>query len=426
MHITRLAIRDIRSLRSVDWRPPSDVHPEGWHVIIGDNGAGKSTFLRAIALAFAGRENALALRQTWSGWLRPEVSKGIVRIEFTGQWDDEWAKRGAPLQNENPHVRIAIERFEGQVAVVAPKISPDPERHAWSEKPGWFSASFGPFRRFQGGDKDEEKLFYSHPKLARHLSVFGENVALSECLVWLRHLYLRQLEKRNDSHLLDQVRDFINQSGFLPHGVRFEKVDSDDVHFTDGNGVPVPVTALSDGFRSVLSFAFELIRQMAQCFGPSGLFLKQDGGRIVVNHTGVVLVDEIDAHLHPTWQRRIGFWLTDHFPHVQFIVTTHSPLICHAAERGSVYRLAAPGTDEQPAMATGIKRARLIFGSVLDAYGTDLFGKDVSRSAAAQAKQQRLAEINQRALAGETLSAAEMSERQELRALFPSLMDEEV
>ena len=49
---------------------------------------------------------------------------------------------------------------------------------------------------------------------------------------------------------------------------------------------------------------------------------------------GVVLIDEVDAHLHPTWQRRIGLWFREHFPKLQFIVSTHSPLICQAATVG--------------------------------------------------------------------------------------------
>ena len=425
MLLTAIKIKNIRSLGDVVWEPPSKEKPEGWHVVIGDNGSGKSTFLRSIALAFVGRENALALRQDFGDWLNQKNSSGTVRLDLDASEDDTWAVKGRKVTKYYLLLQLHLKRVSGQVELQIPSFKKNPLRHAWSDKRGWFSASFGPFRRFQGGDKEAEKLFYSHPKLARHLSVFGENVALSECLSWLRHLYLRELEMKPDRHLLGQVKKFINQCGVLPHGVRFDKVNSEDVRFVDGNGIRVPVSALGDGFRSVLSFAFELIRQMVQCFGPNNFFEEKDG-RLVVRHTGVVLIDEIDAHLHPTWQRQIGFWLTDHFPKVQFIVTTHSPLVCHAAERGSIFRLATPGTEEKPRMAEGLERDRLIFGSVLDAYSTELFGHDVSRSASAQVKQKRLAELNQRAISGEKLSDSETKERIALRALFPSIVDEVV
>jgi len=52
--------------------------------------------------------------------------------------------------------------------------------------------------------------------------------------------------------------------------------------------------------------------------------------------SGVVLIDEIDPHLHPKWQREIGFWLTKLFPNMQFIVTTHSPFVAMAAGKGAL------------------------------------------------------------------------------------------
>jgi predicted ATP-binding protein involved in virulence len=61
----------------------------------------------------------------------------------------------------------------------------------------------------------------------------------------------------------------------------------------------------------------------------------------------------IDAHLHPTWQKNVGKWFQDRFPNIQFIVTTHSPLICQAATHGSVWHLPHPGSDEKGGMGSG-------------------------------------------------------------------------
>lgn len=58
--------------------------------------------------------------------------------------------------------------------------------------------------------------------------------------------------------------------------------------------------------------------------------------------TGVVLIDELDAHLHPTWQREISFWLKACFPRLQFIVATHSPFVPQAADKGGLYVLRRP------------------------------------------------------------------------------------
>jgi hypothetical protein len=101
---------------------------------------------------------------------------------------------------------------------------------------------------------------------------------------------------------------------------------------------------------------------------------------MAVSAPGVVLIDEIDAHLHPTWQRRIGFWFREHFPRMQFIVSSHSPLVFQAADPGTIFRLPRPGYDEDGYMVTGDEYRRLVFGNVLDAYGTEVFGEGVTSS----------------------------------------------
>lgn len=114
-----------------------------------------------------------------------------------------------------------------------------------------------------------------------------------------------------------------------------------DAWCRDAAGVPVAVAALSDGYRSVLGMTFELNRQRVATFGPDGVF---DLDRPdVVRASGVVLIDEIDAHPPPTWQKRIGGWPCRHFPNLPFIVSTHGLLLCQAAEQGSIHPLPRAG-----------------------------------------------------------------------------------
>jgi len=138
-----------------------------------------------------------------------------------------------------------------------------------------------------------------------------------------------------------------------------------------------------------------------------------------VDVPGVVLIDEVDAHLHPTWQRRVGLWFREHFPKMQFIVTTHSPLVCQAADVGTVWRLPKPGTDEEAKQVTGVELDRLLYGNVLDAYGTGLFGEGVARSQVAKQRLQRLAELNLKEVRS-GLTAAESKEQKALRASQPT------
>ncbi len=419
MHIQSFHIENIRSLKQIEWEIDIGAAP-GWHVIIGDNGSGKSSILRALALALVGPTEAPALRQDWGSWLREGEKSASMRIALQDDRGfDKFSGSGGRVQNYYLLLRLRLERSAahgGRVDLKVPRVKFDPKRHVWGEGKGWFSASYGPFRRFRGGDKDYEKMFYTLPKAARHLSVFGENVALTECLSWLRELHFKRLEKKPEGELLEPLSRFINQEDFLPHRARLSDVSEDGVKFVDGDGCRVMVDELSDGYRSILSMTFELIRQLALAYGSDRIF-DEDAKHVIA--PGVVLIDEVDAHLHPTWQRRIGLWFRKHFPKIQFIVTTHSPLVCQASDQGTVYRLPRPGSSEKGAFVRGTELQRLLYGNVLDAYSTDLFGEDVGRSDAGEAKLRRLAELNLRELDGE-LTKAEKTELLALRAALPT------
>ncbi len=217
--------------------------------------------------------------------------------------------------------------------------------------------------------------------------------------------------------LLGLLKTFINQPGFLPFNTRLREVSSHGVFFIDGNGFEVKVEQLSDGYRSLLALTFELIRQLAKAYGPDGLFAPDNSNTITC--PGVVLVDEIDVHLHPTWQQRVGPWFRKHFPRIQFIVTSHSPLVCRASEVGSVFLLPDPGKGEPGRMIEGIELNRLIYGNVLDAYGTGAFGRGVTSSDESRRLLDRLADLNIKEV-DEGLSRAERQEQESLRAILPT------
>ncbi|WP_305020395.1 AAA family ATPase [Hymenobacter cheonanensis] len=429
MYVEAVDIKNIRGLKSLAISFPK---PAGWHVIIGDNGTGKSTLLRSVALALMGPGDAKALRIDFSDWLRRSCDS--ARISLTVRRDaryDGYAGRSRPL----------VQPFKANIEFVRENLSPalsyvelkgtgngriSPSNYIWSQKDGWFAAGFGSFRRLHGGDTNLLKIYSSSsPKAAALFSLFNEDLALTEALSWLKendYRWLKTIEESTvsrpgDSVLVSNLKILINTSGLLPHGAKFIKMGADGPLFQDANGAQVDVRQMSDGFRSVLSIAFELIRQLVLLYGEKEVFKRLLLEQPEIAVPGVVLIDEIDVHLHPTWQTHIGQWFTKHFPNIQFIVTTHSPLVCRAAENGSIYRLAAPGSNEKSGEVTGIERDRLIYGNILDAYATDAFGDDVEQSPEALDKLKRLASLNARFAFGQ-LSKEEEKEMWHLRKIF--------
>lgn len=95
-----------------------------------------------------------------------------------------------------------------------------------------------------------------------------------------------------------------------------------DISYTDETGAKmrIPINQLSDGYKSTISLVADIAYRMA-VLNPQLL------GDICSETDGVVLIDEVDLHLHPSWQQRIIGDLTSVFPKVQFIVTTHAPAV---------------------------------------------------------------------------------------------------
>lgn len=114
------------------------------------------------------------------------------------------------------------------------------------------------------------------------------------------------------------------------------------VHHPGGELEYLPLHLLSDGIRTILSMVADIAYRMA-VLNPQLL------GNVLKETDGIVLIDEIDMHLHPAWQRRIIQDLLRIFPKVQFIFTTHAPTVLtntgnenlRILEQGQVHRPAA-------------------------------------------------------------------------------------
>ena len=412
MSITSIKIKNIKSIKNVElsFKPNQCA---GWHVIIGDNGAGKSTVAKAIALALIGEKEALGLREDWNNWLRQKCTRGEVVISVSGKKKDHDCTYGVVFK------RVSDNEGSNNSNKNAYRVKLEPVPGSF-EVPSIFCASYGPFRRFRGGSKETEKLLRSsYARHLPHLSLFGEDFALSESLEWIEDLRFKQLEKKKEGKILPLLKEFINKGHLLPGGAIFKEVSSDGVVFKDPNGSNLFIDELSDGYRSILSLTLDLIRQMVGFFGIEEVFISQPENNMRIDRPGVVVIDEIDAHLHPSWQKDIGYWLTRYFPKIQFIVTTHSPLVCRAAEKGSVWRLASPGSDQKSGRVEGTDLQRLLYGNIVEAMDTELFGTDVIRSETSKKKLTRLEKLNTLSLEGEITNDQE-KELHSLRATMPT------
>ncbi len=163
---------------------------------------------------------------------------------------------------------------------------------------------------FAGGVKERGRRYL------RVAGLFEEGVALAPFSAWLPQL------RKTDRY--KEVVKLLN--GTLPAGTRFTgRFLPDQQPLFSQQRVELPFPALSDGYRSYIGLLGDVLCHLNECC-PKGVAL--------TDLTGVVMVNDIDLHLHPQWQRVVVPKLARAFPKLQFILTTHSPLVAgtvHAA-----------------------------------------------------------------------------------------------
>ncbi|MFF0294981.1 AAA family ATPase [Kitasatospora sp. NPDC004614] len=437
MYITRVQLRNVKGFtgkRAVDLPLAGG---SGWTVLAGRNGSGKSTVLQAIALAVSGPSVAQTLVPDFTGWVTTGARQGAVDIEVTHKSPlDSFAGAGKtpqgpislglrwtppPADADHP-ARPALSAF--------PSTTKSGSRGPWAENSfGWFCAGYGPFRRLTGGSSEAQRLMINQGPRGRLATLFHEDASLAEGVAWLIDLRLRAYEEEDRpggaAALLAKVLGLL-QDGLLPDQYQIQRVTADGLWVREHgrNGRGFPLREMSDGYRTVVALVLDIVRQLHSTYGT---LLSQPipGGGIAVHLPGVVLIDEVDAHLHVTWQRKIGDWLRQHFPAIQFIVTSHSPYICQAADPGSLIRL--PGVDEQhPAVVVDDDLYhRVVYGSGDDAVLSELFGLETPYSNRAEGQRRRLVALERKVYA-ETASAEEIAEYQELGERLTSSLSSRV
>lgn len=414
MYVSELAISNVRGFsgsRAVDLKFAKRAGSRaGFTVLAGRNGSGKTTLLRGLALGLAGPAVARSLVPGFDDWIAQgeDAATVSVTVERSPDSDTFTGSGRAPAGTFDCGLRWdlaspATTRRDGTVA--QPSLSETsprstPRRGPWADNPsGWFCAGYGPFRRLTGGSGDAQRLMMSPPPVARFVSLFHEDASLAEGVSWLIALHLRRLERKDyAADVLDVVLSLLGD-GLLPDSYELEDVTSDGVWVRRGDQ-SFALRELSDGYRTVTALVLDITRQIYLSYGELPT-QEIDGAQLALAARGVVLIDEIDAHLHVTWQKKIGDWLTRHFPNIQFIVTTHSPYICQSADRGGLIRLPGPDENRSPEVVGDELYERVVFGTGDDAVLSDLFGLESPYSVHAEELRRELNVLELRVLRGE-------------------------
>lgn len=330
MRIERLELRNFRCFEHIS----AKLHPK-MNVMVGINGTGKTTMLEAIRI-FVGAafceldkiENRISSPSIADDDVRlhnlesqyPVRIEGVVDVDKgllpdkLAQWDRTLEKYGGRTKFDNSKDVKSLSK-NIQSIIRDGKDIPIPVIAYYS------TDRYKKEKRNTGLEADGSRLRGYYNALDSTTNIwFFLNIIKTETL-W-------ELQEGKKSAVLSMVRKVIVQCVPDCKEIKHD-VKQDKLIITQANGEKVPFSSLSDGVRNVLSMVMELA---LRCY----LLNPSQGENAPSETPGVVLIDEIDLHLHPEWQLHILNDLTSVFGRIQFIVSTHAPLILSSLQDGEI------------------------------------------------------------------------------------------
>lgn len=320
MKIERLFLKNIRCFDELELKF------EGRSaLIIGDNGDGKSTVIRSLAMSLCDDSSASALFRDLHGeTIRRGHEAGRIEVDLRSGRDVFRTVTEIKSLRTFERVEQSVYR-RGQSTGRFQKFSQ--RRFPWSRI---FATGYGPGIRVQGTADYDYYL-----AVDALYPLFRYDVLLQNPELVVRRLVDSARRNGRGDRAADAVLTSIKS--LLTTVLQLD--DRDQIELTrtgisiSGRWGRSELSSVGDGYRSTVTWVLDLL---------SWWFLRtghKSHPKNPVAIQGIVLLDEVEQHLHPRWQRNIMRLLSESFPRVQFIATTHSPLVASGSEEIPVHRL---------------------------------------------------------------------------------------
>jgi predicted ATP-binding protein involved in virulence len=317
-----------------------------FNVIIGNNGTGKSSLLKALRIALD-----IFITEINDKSIYPLSDKSNIRLKYF--------EKTTTLEFQLPIIlefQIKIEETKKIAFRITREISTDvPKKvdienniqflgtvnlNANNESDALYEilksvrngedvmlpicAYFSPFRKYETTNKEVE-IIGAKSRLVGYDNAIDEKFDFETFANWFKNQELIALQENQKWFRLELIRKAVSicipECETIFYSV---KINTIVVKFKDGKFTPIDL--LSDGFKSMLAMVADIAYRCVT--------LNPHLGENALESAVVVLIDELDVHLHPNWQKKAVKMLKTAFPNIQFIVTTHSPLILHSLDLG--------------------------------------------------------------------------------------------
>ena len=340
MRIDEIRLKNFRKFEDI----AVSFHPE-FNLLVGENGSGKTAILEALAIVFEGLVNQYKLlleynaerdrdKEEHAYWIYLN-NIDVDQSRFTCNNRRIISRDGLRYIDQNfPHellVEISAQDETNATCASCLIVSPEGLGYRWKKE--------NENEQIHLTKKSNSVVYpcfvYYNISRAKKLEELPTQVRLplstdgyADCWtgefsdVLLKEWFLnREITAMQEGAIpeLETVRKAIIQAIPGCHNVQF-RASYNSLIIEMKDGTILPFHYLSDGYRNMLSVVADMAHRMAR-LNP------HLGDDVLAETPGVVLIDELDLHLHPKWQRIIADKLRKIFPRVQFIATTHSPQI---------------------------------------------------------------------------------------------------
>lgn len=356
MYITKVRLKDVRCFEDAEI-DLSDCKPGTSVLIAGNNGLEKSAILRAIAMGLCDRDSAASLLR--------ELEGDFIRKRATEKKSKRRGEKSAVIEIDLMDARNKPWKISTTVTQWKKLIIETVEQQYLSQGGGQLFEAFSPFwdtlfvtaygagLRTAGTAKFSDyfapdavySLFKYDAPLQDPEIAWRRLIAASQRAGKKKRIKAKDVEK-NISTLLKYVLDLDAKAQILlePNGIYAKERDE-----------LIALDAMGDGHKSLVKLTLDILMWYLLKLNYDALELGEDRKWVPIpmddegrpDVRGIVIIDEVEQHLHPKLQRQILKKLDDKFPRVQFIMTTHSPLCVsgtadtgkHAQERYKVFSL---------------------------------------------------------------------------------------
>lgn len=353
MIVTRLKIANLRAMEAADFR-----FQAGFNLIVGVNGVGKTSVLDALAVCLSAVvKQTNKLRTRVEAFTSDDIRVGTealtVECSFRcGETDHTYLvhkpretstpqEKGAGLPREQVHDTPERNEFIGRAPVTV----------SGKELDGRPLAVLFSTNRAVPSERMPGKGVAAGGVAAAFADTFAHReLRLGEYADWMRVQESLRKEHPAAARVLAVIDSTVPR--FLP-GYKNLRLDQSKLRrlWIDRGKAALPVRQLSDGERGILALVLDLTRRLTQ----ANPHLDDPAAE----SEAVVLIDEIELHLHPKWQRHIVHNLSKAFPRCQFIATTHSPQIIGEVEHERI-QIIADGLVYSPSHSYGVDSSRVL------------------------------------------------------------------